>query len=316
MTELTNLLTSFARDAAWQSTAALAIGLIVARYFVRQPARAHAVLVLTFIAAVAAPAASQLVRHRGWGVLAPEAAATANQPAANRVETATVPAGADEPIAFSAQENRRASNRSMNRARRPAGKRSTALNRNEWMASTSGLAPRPWGKRPRRSPRSTRAANQLARASRRGRPGCSRRPGWRPACWWACGWARRMGRYPPGARGAALLRGGRGRGTWSSASPPRPRAPGDWCLRVGRGPLPGDLVLGQASAGVAACRGGASLDGGAVDGRIVPRAGALQAPRSLGRAGGRTGLLPTPLATSMPSRPMCGDSSLEALVKL
>ena len=95
MAELTNLLTSFARDAAWQSTAALAIGLLVARYGVRQPARRHAVLVLALIAAVAAPAASQLVRHRGWGMLGAEAAAAANQQAARHSESVASSSGTD-----------------------------------------------------------------------------------------------------------------------------------------------------------------------------------------------------------------------------
>ncbi len=35
MAELTNVLTSFALDAAWQSTAALAIGLLAARFLAR-----------------------------------------------------------------------------------------------------------------------------------------------------------------------------------------------------------------------------------------------------------------------------------------
>ena len=197
MTELTNLLTSFARDAAWQSTAALAIGLIVARYFVRQPARAHAVLVLTFIAAVAAPAASQLVRHRGWGVLAPEAAATANQPAANRVETATVPAGADEPIAFSAQENRarfEPLDESREMAGRQARRRSTA---------TSGWPARAGWRRGRGASGRVARLGQLARRINSpgprgvgGRVARGGLAGGQLAGGRAAG-ARRMGRYPP-----------------------------------------------------------------------------------------------------------------------
>jgi len=73
MSDTTSALSVLVRDAMWQSSAVFLVGLLVARTLLsRHPARAHAVLVLTFVAALAAPVASALVRECGWGLLEPE----------------------------------------------------------------------------------------------------------------------------------------------------------------------------------------------------------------------------------------------------
>jgi beta-lactamase regulating signal transducer with metallopeptidase domain/protocatechuate 3,4-dioxygenase beta subunit len=59
------------RDLLVQSTVIFAVGLLVARY-ARLPARAHAVLLMAFLGAVATPLASGIVRYRGWGILEPQ----------------------------------------------------------------------------------------------------------------------------------------------------------------------------------------------------------------------------------------------------
>ena len=56
MSDYTSALSVLVRDAMWQSSAVFLVGLLVARTLLsRHPARAHAVLVLTFVAALAAP---------------------------------------------------------------------------------------------------------------------------------------------------------------------------------------------------------------------------------------------------------------------
>ena len=62
------------RDWLVQSTLIFAVGLLVARS-IRLPARVHAVLLMAFLGAVATPLASGIVRHRGWGILRPQALA-------------------------------------------------------------------------------------------------------------------------------------------------------------------------------------------------------------------------------------------------
>ena len=101
MVEHADTFVVWVRDAAWQSTLVLFIGLMAARYVVRQPARVHAVLALAFIATVAAPVATQLVRRQGWGLLSPETTtAMAARPAIERA-IAPLPEGPNEPIAHS-----------------------------------------------------------------------------------------------------------------------------------------------------------------------------------------------------------------------
>lgn len=56
-------------DVAWQTTALLAVGLVLSVTLAKQPARAHVVLALVVVAALAVPLASGLARHQGWGWL-------------------------------------------------------------------------------------------------------------------------------------------------------------------------------------------------------------------------------------------------------
>jgi hypothetical protein len=57
----------------WQSTACLALGLGGSLVLRRRPVRAHQVLVLSLVAAVAAPLLSDMVKQRDWGLLPREA---------------------------------------------------------------------------------------------------------------------------------------------------------------------------------------------------------------------------------------------------
>ncbi len=57
-------------DVIVQTSLALALGLVAAR-LARSPARVHAALLMTLVAALATPLASTLVRYAGWGVLKP-----------------------------------------------------------------------------------------------------------------------------------------------------------------------------------------------------------------------------------------------------
>ena len=75
MLDLANLGNNLLRDVLWQSTTIFLIGMLVARY-ARLPARAHAVLLMTFLGAVITPLASGVVRQCGWGVLQPTATVT------------------------------------------------------------------------------------------------------------------------------------------------------------------------------------------------------------------------------------------------
>lgn len=56
-------------DALWLSTLLLACGLLAARLWRTHPARGHGVVLLSLLAAVAAPLVSQVVRSGGWGML-------------------------------------------------------------------------------------------------------------------------------------------------------------------------------------------------------------------------------------------------------
>lgn len=66
---LTSLTGTFAWALLWQSTLWLALGLVVGRIWRRRAARAHLVLVLATVAAVASPLLTAGVRGLGWGVL-------------------------------------------------------------------------------------------------------------------------------------------------------------------------------------------------------------------------------------------------------
>ena len=79
MADFAQILDALIRDALVQTTAILTVGLLAARY-VRLPARAHAVLLMAFVAAAATPLASSIVRHGGWGILAPEASVNRESP--------------------------------------------------------------------------------------------------------------------------------------------------------------------------------------------------------------------------------------------
>ena len=60
---------AFVVYAAWQSTLILAAGVLLARVLAKRPARAHATLVVTLIAAVITPLASTAARAAGFGLL-------------------------------------------------------------------------------------------------------------------------------------------------------------------------------------------------------------------------------------------------------
>lgn len=70
---------SFLWTCLWQSTACVAAGLIGSFILRRRPARAHQVLLLAMVAAVAVPAMSVLVGHFDLGLLSPEQAAVRPQ---------------------------------------------------------------------------------------------------------------------------------------------------------------------------------------------------------------------------------------------
>ena len=72
MSNLANTFDAVARYALLQSTVIFLIGMLIARFAVRRPARVHTVLALAFLAAIVAPLASEAVRRGGWGVLPPE----------------------------------------------------------------------------------------------------------------------------------------------------------------------------------------------------------------------------------------------------
>ena len=84
MHDLASFSNHLLRDVLWQSTTIFLIGMLVARY-VRLPARAHAILAMTFLGAVITPLASGVVRQCGWGMLEPPAAATAEAVAKSEV---------------------------------------------------------------------------------------------------------------------------------------------------------------------------------------------------------------------------------------
>jgi len=60
---------SFVTDLAWQSTVLLGVGLIAARCLRKRPARAHAVLTASLLAALLTPLVSHVVRSMNWGLL-------------------------------------------------------------------------------------------------------------------------------------------------------------------------------------------------------------------------------------------------------
>src|SRR5579872_3709974 len=65
----TSLTGTFAWTLLWQSTLWLALGLVVSRLWRSRAARAHLLLVLATVAAVASPLLTAGVRELGWGVL-------------------------------------------------------------------------------------------------------------------------------------------------------------------------------------------------------------------------------------------------------
>ena len=68
---------ALAADALWLSTLLLACGLLAARLWRTHPARGHRVVLLSLLAAIIAPLASQIARNGGWGMLSePPAVAT------------------------------------------------------------------------------------------------------------------------------------------------------------------------------------------------------------------------------------------------
>jgi beta-lactamase regulating signal transducer with metallopeptidase domain len=59
-------------DYLWQSTVFLGLGLAASALLVRQPARAHRLLLLLMLASVGTPLLAQAARFGGWGMLAPK----------------------------------------------------------------------------------------------------------------------------------------------------------------------------------------------------------------------------------------------------
>ncbi len=60
---------SFLWRCIWQTTACLVLGGVFSFLWIRRPARAHRVLLLAMVAALATPFLSQLVHEFGWGIL-------------------------------------------------------------------------------------------------------------------------------------------------------------------------------------------------------------------------------------------------------
>jgi beta-lactamase regulating signal transducer with metallopeptidase domain len=58
-------------DLVWQSCLVLAAGLLLSFMLRRSPARAHRILALAVVAAMATPCLSQAIRWSGWGILTP-----------------------------------------------------------------------------------------------------------------------------------------------------------------------------------------------------------------------------------------------------
>ncbi len=89
MSDLVTTFDAVIRDAILQSTTIFLIGLVVARYLVRRPARVHAVLVLAFVAAIVAPMATEAVRRCGWGLLPSDQALVVQQSTEVAIPSAT-----------------------------------------------------------------------------------------------------------------------------------------------------------------------------------------------------------------------------------
>jgi beta-lactamase regulating signal transducer with metallopeptidase domain len=98
MIDLANTFDAVARNVLLQSTVIFLTGMLIARFFVRRPARIHTVLELAFMAAIVAPLASEAARRSGWGLLPPEPALAANRvrPIALTAVTPTSAKPADE----------------------------------------------------------------------------------------------------------------------------------------------------------------------------------------------------------------------------
>jgi beta-lactamase regulating signal transducer with metallopeptidase domain len=69
-------------DALWQSTLWLLAGIFITLLWSKYPARAHRLLLLAVLAALATPLVSQAVRHRGWGLFVRTEPASESAPAA------------------------------------------------------------------------------------------------------------------------------------------------------------------------------------------------------------------------------------------
>src|SRR5262245_30475478 len=68
-------------DALWQSTLWLLAGISISLLWSKHPARAHRLLLLAVLAALATPLVSQAVRHRGWGLFVRTEPASETSPA-------------------------------------------------------------------------------------------------------------------------------------------------------------------------------------------------------------------------------------------
>ncbi len=73
MDRIADPLAALMLDALWQSSLCLAVGIAVATAMHRRPARAHSLLLVSIVTAVAAPIASAVFRAMGWGLFEPAA---------------------------------------------------------------------------------------------------------------------------------------------------------------------------------------------------------------------------------------------------
>ncbi len=279
MSELANTLDLVVRNALLQSTAIFLVGLLLARFAVRRPARVHTVLVLAFLAAIVAPLASEAVRRGGWGLLPPEpdSATTPGKIAVRAINTN---------VEHAAPSGRRRSHTMPGEAR-PIRPWSTAIGppiasptRTEHRETTTAHGRRSQWSSPTIVADAARTPSQHKTRWSDGRPVVVRCQ--HTACL-AVG-SRRRRRSACCANCHACdepaVRGRAGRGTRSAGPEQRPRRR----LPIQRRALSDDLVLVGAPQGVAAAGRRAHLVGRRVDAHSLSRIGALETARSLVRA--------------------------------
>ncbi len=288
MSEFAPTLDLVVRNALLQSTAIFLVGLLLARFAVRRPARVHTVLVLAFLAAIVAPLASEAVRRGGWGLLPPEVRQAESQgaiavrshehehelaigqlPGSHTMSGAANVDPAEVERRSRAMANRTAPNDSDEKATTPTVVVPTIVTD---AARATGEA-KPGGHDvPAVVVRSERAllAWRLVRGVFAGR--------------------RVFQTATPCDEPAVLAALAAARDRLEPAQRPRRSLP------IARRALPDDLVLVVAPQGVAAAGRRAQLVGRRVDAHSLSRAGALETARPLGRARRGSRVLPDALA--------------------